>query len=113
MQSLLDATVAGLTAGNYRYYVAAGRDHTILMSRKFYSEKSGGAFFVQWFDSFISGDTLPASQGALPAAILLRTAGKSCICIIEKMKKDKAANCYALLQTLRHRLDEIRRLRVC
>ena len=32
---------------------------------------------------------------------------------IEKMKKDKATNCYALLQTLRHRLDEIRRLRVC
>ena len=62
MQSLLAATVAGLTADNYRYYVAAGRDHTVLMSSKFYTEKSGGSSFVQWVDDFISGDVLPASR---------------------------------------------------
>jgi len=62
MLSLRDATVADLTGDNYRYYVAAGGDHTILMSRKFYTEKSGGASFVQWVTGFISGDTLPASR---------------------------------------------------
>lgn len=39
---------------NYRYYIAAGTDHTILMSPKFYTEKSaGGQFFSDWVNKMI------------------------------------------------------------
>jgi hypothetical protein len=76
MQSLLDATVAGQTAGNYTYYVGAGRDHTVLMSRKFYTEKSGGASFVKWVEAFISGDTLPESRECASCGDPVKGAGE-------------------------------------
>lgn len=62
MLSLRDETIAAVTAGNYRYYIGAGRDHTVLMAKKLFAEESGGASFVQWLAAFISGDTLPESR---------------------------------------------------
>lgn len=39
---------------NYRYYIAAGTDHTILTSSKFYTEKSaGGVMFSKWVKKMI------------------------------------------------------------
>ena len=39
---------------NYRYYIAAGTDHTILMSPKFYTEQSaGGVPFSKWVKSMV------------------------------------------------------------
>lgn len=35
-------------AKNYRYYIAAGDYHTILMSPKFYTEDSAGVSFAKW-----------------------------------------------------------------
>lgn len=39
---------------NYRYYIAAGTDHTIMMSPKFYTEDTaGGEPFVDWVSNMI------------------------------------------------------------
>jgi len=40
-------------AHNYRYYIAAGIDHTILMSPKFYTEKSAGISFAKWVKAMV------------------------------------------------------------
>jgi len=40
-------------ARNYRYYIAAGEDHTILMSPKFYTEDSAGIPFVKWVKAMV------------------------------------------------------------
>ena len=40
-------------ARNYRYYIAAGADHTILMSPKFYTEDSAGIPFVKWVKAMV------------------------------------------------------------
>jgi hypothetical protein len=51
------------TAGaspNYRYYIAAGTDHTILMSPKFYTEESAeGVPFVEWVDRMVRTPSNP------------------------------------------------------
>jgi hypothetical protein len=44
-------TAAG--APNYRYYIAAGTDHTIMMSSKFYTEESGGMSYAEWIEIMI------------------------------------------------------------
>ena len=41
------------TAPNYRYYIGAGYDHTILTSPKFYTETSAGVSFAQWVKSMV------------------------------------------------------------
>ena len=39
---------------NYRYYIAAGTDHTIMMSPKFFTEDSAaGVSFVDWVKNMI------------------------------------------------------------
>ena len=40
-------------ARNYRYYIAAGDDHTILMDPKFYTEDSAGIPFVKWVKAMV------------------------------------------------------------
>lgn len=40
---------------NYRYYIAAGTDHTIMMSPKFYTEQSaGGVAFAKWVGAMVA-----------------------------------------------------------
>jgi hypothetical protein len=50
-------TYAGNVAAespNYRYYIAAGTSHTIMMTSKFYTEQSaGGVPFVTWVTSMV------------------------------------------------------------
>lgn len=38
---------------NYRYYIAAGTDHTILRSDKFYTEESAGIPFHEWVTAMV------------------------------------------------------------
>ncbi len=40
-------------APNYRYYIAAGTDHTILRSEKFYEEESAGIPFKKWVKAMV------------------------------------------------------------
>jgi hypothetical protein len=41
-------------APNYRYYIGAGYDHTVLTKDKFYSESSaGGVYFSSWLKSMV------------------------------------------------------------
>jgi Pectinacetylesterase len=59
-----EAMVAALTrrqsAPNFRAYLAAGETHTLLRSRLFYVERSGGVPFAQWFTALLS-DEAPAN----------------------------------------------------
>ena len=48
-------------APNFRSYLAAGVDHTILRSPQVYSERSGGMPFVDWLTALLNGP-LPANQ---------------------------------------------------
>ena len=38
---------------NYRYYIAAGTYHTIMMSDKFYTEDSAGRPFIEWVNAMV------------------------------------------------------------
>jgi len=51
---LLYAKETASVAPNYRYYIAAGYDHTILGSPEFYTESSaGGVYFYKWLTSMV------------------------------------------------------------
>jgi len=41
------------SARNYRYYIAAGTYHTIMMSPEFYTEDSAGVPFLKWVRSMV------------------------------------------------------------
>lgn len=43
-------------ATNFRAYLANGQSHTILRSSLFYTERSGGEPFAQWFAALLSDD---------------------------------------------------------
>jgi acetyl esterase/lipase len=42
-------------APNFRAYLAAGQSHTILRSPLFYTQSTGGAPFVDWFNAMLNG----------------------------------------------------------
>ncbi|MGE0739813.1 MAG: pectin acetylesterase-family hydrolase [Hyphomonadaceae bacterium] len=48
-------------AGNFRSYLGAGQTHTILRTQLFYTERSGGQPFVDWFAGLLS-ETPPAND---------------------------------------------------
>lgn len=49
------------SAGNFRSYLANGQSHTILRLPLFYTERTGGEAFVDWFAKML-GDAPPANQ---------------------------------------------------
>ena len=54
MQMLAFTHGTAAMAKNYRYYIGAGIDHTILMSDKFYTENSAdGILFAEWVRSMV------------------------------------------------------------
>jgi hypothetical protein len=65
MMAYIDASAA---ASNYRYYVGAGMDHTILRYDKFYQEESAGVPFVKWVDAMVrsQGGRHGKGKGAKP-----------------------------------------------
>jgi hypothetical protein len=42
---------------NYRYYIGAGKGHTILTSPSFYTEESGGILFSDWVRAMLEDDS--------------------------------------------------------
>jgi hypothetical protein len=54
-------------APNYRYYIAAGTVHTILMtSPEFYNEKSAGVTFVDWVNAMVGNLGGTHGHGGIP-----------------------------------------------
>lgn len=49
---------------NFRSYLAAGDTHTILRSPLFYTEQSGGQFFVDWLSALLRADDAAPSDRA-------------------------------------------------
>jgi len=45
--------VTAAEARNYRYYIAAGQYHTIMMKPEFYTEDSAGTPFVDWVRAMV------------------------------------------------------------
>jgi len=52
-QMLDSAYGTAAAAPNYRYYIAEGTDHTIMMSSKFYTEESGGTSYAEWLKNMM------------------------------------------------------------
>jgi hypothetical protein len=53
-------------APNFRYYIAAGQTHTILMSPLFYTEESAGVPFVDWLSAMVENQGGTKGHGAVP-----------------------------------------------
>lgn len=53
-------------APNYRYYIAAGTAHTILVSPEFYEEDSAGVPFVDWLRAMVENQGGTRGHGAMP-----------------------------------------------
>lgn len=52
------------SAPNYRYYLGAGDDHTIMGYSKFYEEDSAGVSFLKWLKAMINGPvSIPGKGG--------------------------------------------------
>jgi len=53
-------------APNYRFYIGAGTDHTIMAYAKFYEENSAGVFFVDWIKAMLEDPEGTHGYGGLP-----------------------------------------------
>jgi hypothetical protein len=70
MKKFVNSTAAA--SYNYRYYIAAGTDHTILMSPKFYTEESAeGVPFFEWVDRMVKTPKNPMKWKNLECQVCL------------------------------------------
>lgn len=53
-------------APNYRYYIGAGIDHTIMGYDKFYEEDSAGVPFVDWINAMVGNQGGTYGHGRIP-----------------------------------------------
>jgi hypothetical protein len=53
-QMLTLANETAMNAPNYRYYIAAGDYHTIMMSPEFYTEDSAGMSYAKWVKAMVN-----------------------------------------------------------
>jgi hypothetical protein len=53
-------------APNYRYYIGAGSDHTVMGYDKFYEEDSAGVPFVDWVDAMVQKKRGTHGHGRMP-----------------------------------------------
>jgi hypothetical protein len=53
-------------APNYRYYIGAGTDHTIIWDDKFYEENSAGIPFVDWVKVMVGNQGGTRGHGGIP-----------------------------------------------
>jgi hypothetical protein len=51
---------------NYRYYIGAGGDHTIMAYPKFYEEESAGIPFVEWVNAMVKSQGGRHGHGGIP-----------------------------------------------
>ena len=53
-------------APNYRYYIGAGTDHTIMGYDKFFDEDSAGVPFVDWINAMVGNQGGTHGHGGIP-----------------------------------------------
>lgn len=53
-------------APNYRYYIGAGTDHTIMGDDKFFDEDSAGVPFVDWINAMVGNQGGTHGHGGIP-----------------------------------------------
>jgi hypothetical protein len=63
MYELVDSAAE---APNYRFYIGAGSEHTVMAFDKFYEEDSAGIPFVDWVDAMVRNQGGTRGQGGIP-----------------------------------------------
>jgi hypothetical protein len=63
---MIDFAYSAAEAPNYRYYIGAGDDHTIMGYDKFYAEESAGIPFVDWVDAMVRNQGGTHGHGGMP-----------------------------------------------
>lgn len=61
-----DYVYSAAEAPNYRYYIGAGTDHTIMGYDKFYEEDSAGIPYVDWVDAMVRNQGGTRGHGGKP-----------------------------------------------
>jgi hypothetical protein len=65
-QQMLNFTYLTAETPNYRYYIAAGEDHTIMAYDKFYMEDSADIPFVKWVKAMVKSQGGRHGHGGIP-----------------------------------------------
>lgn len=63
---MLDFAYEAAESPNYRYYIAPGDTHTIMMSPLFYTEISDGIYFTEWIEAMVGNQGGTRGRGAMP-----------------------------------------------
>jgi hypothetical protein len=63
---MLNLLYSAANAPNYRYYIGAGADHTVMTGNKFYSEDSAGVPLVDWVDAMVRNQGGTGGHGGIP-----------------------------------------------
>jgi len=63
---MIDYVYSAAEAPNYRYYIGAGSDHTIMGYDKFYEEDSAGIPYVEWIDAMVRNQGGTKGHGGMP-----------------------------------------------
>lgn len=63
---MLEFAYDAAEAPNYRYYIAPGDTHTIMMSPLFYTEISQGIYFTEWIEAMVGNQGGTRGYGAMP-----------------------------------------------
>lgn len=51
-------TAINIAGDNYWYYIGPGRDHTIVLTPRFYTETADGVYFFDWVTAFVNDDDM-------------------------------------------------------
>ena len=65
-QQMIEYADLAAQAPNYRYYIGAGTDHTIMGYDKFYEEDSAGVLFVDWINAMVGNQGGTHGHGGIP-----------------------------------------------
>jgi pectinacetylesterase len=63
---MIDLVYAASETPNYRYYIGAGSDHTIMGYDKFYEEVSAGILFLDWIEVMVGNQGGTHGHGGVP-----------------------------------------------
>jgi hypothetical protein len=63
---MLEFAYSAAEVPNYRYYIAAGDTHTIMMSPLFYTEDSAGISFLDWVSAMVGNQGGTHGHGGIP-----------------------------------------------
>ena len=65
-EQMLEEAAIAAEAPNYRYYIAAGIEHTIMAFPEFYTEDSAGVAFLDWLRAMVENQGGTRGRGAMP-----------------------------------------------